>query len=264
MNLRRDLPAILLLVALVLPQLAAAQGFSAYVLPPRFEDSAAAGQTYRNVIEIQNTSPQAVRFGVRTADWDLDESGEIGFDEALAPDSCRPWVGLEALEIKLEGNGRKRFRFEVAVPEGTPARQCRFAIMIEGDPQETTQGMSVSGRIGVVVYLDIGDVSARLRVLESRIEVAGDRQLPALLVANEGTAHGRLQGFVDGRDAQGRRWTFAPASHPILPGRERIIVLSPIGEPEGSEVPPVGFPVVISGSFDWRNERIPVDMTVGQ
>src|SRR5690606_25043991 len=76
---------------LLLPSFAAAQGFSAHVLPPRFEDSAQPGTVYRNVIEIQNTSPEAVRFGVRTADWDLDENGGVNFDYALAADSCRPW-----------------------------------------------------------------------------------------------------------------------------------------------------------------------------
>lgn len=262
MNLRRLLPALLLLM--VLPQLALAQGFSAYVLPPRFEAGAAPGETYRNVIEIQNSSAQPARFGIRTADWVLDENGEISFDYDLAPGSCRPWVGLEALEVRLEGNGRKRFRFEVAVPAGTPAQQCRFAIMIEGDPLENAQGLSVSGRIGVVVYLDIGDVAARLRVLGSKVENQGERQLPALLVVNEGNAHGRLQGFVDGRDSKGRRWTFAPASHPILPGSKRVIVLTPIGEPEDSEVPAMAFPVAIEGNLDWREQRIPVDTTVDQ
>lgn len=250
------------LSVILLPQPALAQEFSAYVLPPRFEARADAGDAYRNVIEIQNTSPRPVRFGMRTADWNLDENGDIHFDYELAPGSCRPWVGLESLEVRLEGNSRKRFRFEVAVPAGTPPQQCRFAIMIEGDPQETATGVSVSGRIGVVVYLDIGDASARLSVLGSRVESVGERQLPAVIVANQGDAHGRLMGFVDGRDANGRRWTFAPASHPILPGRERAIVLSPIGEPEDSQVPAVAFPVKIEGSFDWRSDRIPVDLTV--
>src|SRR5690606_36173437 len=186
---------------LLLPSFAAAQGFSAHVLPPRFEDSAPPGTVYRNVIEIQNTSPEAVRFGVRTADWDLDENGGVNFDYALAADSCRPWVGVEAREIRLDPNGRKRFRFEVAVPEGTPARQCRFAIMIEGEPQKTDSGMAVAGRIGVIVYLDIGGASARLRVAQARVASVQGQEVPVLTVVNEGNAHGRLEGFLDSRDA---------------------------------------------------------------
>src|SRR5690606_11162005 len=141
---------------LLLPSFAAAQGFSAHVLPPRFEDSAPPGTVYRNVIEIQNTSPEAVRFGVRTADWDLDENGGVNFDYALAADSCRPWVGVEAREIRLDPNGRKRFRFEVAVREGTPARQRRVGIMIEGEPEATDHGTDVAARSRVTAHLSLG------------------------------------------------------------------------------------------------------------
>src|SRR5690606_41266546 len=107
---------------LLAPTLAAAQGFSAYVLPPRFEDAAKADTVYRNVVEIQNMSPEAVRFGVRTADWDLDEQGEVAFDYALAADSCRPWVGPAARVIRLDTNGRQRFRSQDAVPAGLTTR----------------------------------------------------------------------------------------------------------------------------------------------
>lgn len=249
---------------LLLPPLSLAQGFSAHVLPPRFEDAAQPGTTYRNVIEIQNTSPEPVRFGVRSADWDLDEQGSVHFDYALAEGSCRPWLGLEAREIRLEPQGRKRFRFEVAVPPGTPAKQCRFAIMIEGDPQKTDGGVAVAGRIGVIVYLDIAGASARLRVADARVATIQGQTLPVLKVINEGNAHGRLEGFLDGRDAKGRRWTLAPANDPILPGRQRDIVLFPIGETEDAEAPPIAWPIRLEGKLDWRMQRMPVDLVVGQ
>lgn len=249
---------------LLLPPLSLAQGFSAHVIPPRFEDAAQPGTTYRNVIEIQNASPEAVRFGVRTADWDLDDKGGVHFDYALAADSCRPWVGLEAREIRLDPNGRKRFRFEVAVPPGTPARQCRFAIMIEGEPQKTGAGVAVAGRIGVIVYLDIAGAAAALRIVGHAVETVEGRDLPVLRVSNDGIAHGRLQGLLDGRDANGRRWTFVPANDPILPGRQRDIALYPMGEPEGVAVPPIAFPLRLQGRLDWRGQRLPVDVTVAR
>lgn len=260
----RHLALSALLLALVLPATAAAQGFSAHVLPPRFEDAAQPGTTYRNVIEIQNTSPEAVRFGVRSADWDLDDEGGVHFDYALAPDSCRPWVGLEAREIRLDPNGRKRLRFEVAVPPGTPARQCRFAIMIEGDPQKTEAGLAVAGRIGVIVYLDIAGASANLRVAQARVVNVQGRELPVLTVVNEGNAHGRLEGFLDSRDGNGRRWTLAPANDPILPGRQRDIPLFPVGEAEDVELPPIAYPIRLEGKLDWRSQRVPVDAVVGR
>lgn len=254
----------MLLLGLFLPGPLLAQGFSAQVLPPRFEDAAKPGSTYRNVIEIQNASPEAVRFGVRTADWDLDDEGGVHFDYALAADSCRPWVGLEAREIRLDPNGRKRFRFEVAVPPGTPARQCRFAIMIEGEPQKTGAGVAMAGRIGVIVYLDIAGAAAQLRIVGHAVAMVEGRELPVLRVANDGIAHGRLQGLLDGRDANGRRWTFVPANDPILPGRQRDIALYPMGEPEGVAPPPIAFPLRLEGRLDWRGQRLPVDATVAR
>ena len=131
----RDLPVRWPLLALLLlaPAAAFAQGFSAQIMPPRFEDRAQPGGVFRDVIEVANISPVASRMKVSTADWVLDEKGTAQFSSALAPGSCRPWVGLEAAEVRIEPNSRKRFRFEVAVPANAPSGQCRFAIMIEGE-----------------------------------------------------------------------------------------------------------------------------------
>jgi len=252
----------LALVLLALAPFAAAQTFSAQVLPPRFEARAAEGTVYRNVIEIQNPSPAAVRFGIRTADWVLDEAGEAQFDYALAPGSCRPWVGLEAGEVRIEPNGRKRLRFEVQVPAGTPAGQCRFAIMIEGDPQRSG-GMTVAGRIGVIIYLDIGDAAARLQVASARVAEVNGQALPLLTVRNEGNAHGRLQGLLDGIDAKGKRWTLAPVSHPILPGTEREIPLQPLAAGEGDPATPA-WPLRLQGQLEWGRQRIAVPEVVGR
>src|SRR3546814_3069477 len=87
-----------------------AQGFSALVSPPRFEDSAKAGETYRNVIEITNVSAGAAHFTVQTADWTFEPDATVEFSDALAPGSCRPWVGLEAAEINLAPNAKRRYR----------------------------------------------------------------------------------------------------------------------------------------------------------
>src|SRR5262245_12816144 len=115
---------------LLLSGVASAEGFSALVSPPRFEGKAAPGETYRNVVEITNVSDQATRLSVHSADWTLDAHGGAVFSDALAPGSCRPWVGIEAPVIQLLPQAKRRYRFEVAVPEGTPSGQCRFALMI--------------------------------------------------------------------------------------------------------------------------------------
>lgn len=260
--MRRPMTILGLLAAmLALP--ASGQEFSVQVLPPRVEDSAEPGATYRNVIEIQNASSRPVELGIRTADWTLASDGSAKFDYALAPASCRPWVGLEAAQVQLAPRDRKRLRFEVAIPADAPTGQCRFALMVEGRPQRNHAGMAVAGRIGVIVYLDIGDAAASLRVTGGRVVNVEGHDLPALVVVNEGNAHGRLEGLVNGVDAAGQRWALVPAHEPILPGTQRVIALHPMDE---SDAPPpaLAFPVVVKGRLGWGSQRIPVEATAGQ
>lgn len=264
MRLRAWLLATLAAVAAASPWTSAsAQGFQAQISPPRFEDSAKPGAVYRNVVEISNSAQTPMRLTVSTADWVLDESGTAQFSGPLAPGSCRPWTALEATQIEVPANGRRRFRFEVRVPADAADGQCRFGLMFEGEPT-AVEGIAlpVAGRIGVIVYLDIGNARAELKVVATDTEVVAGQTLPVLSVQNSGNAHARLNGLLDAIDATGERWTLMPSSVPILPGSTRTITLTPLvaeGEPST-----LAFPVRISGRLDWRDLRLDVDTRAGQ
>ena len=240
---------------------AQAQGFQAQVSPPRFEAGAKPGTVYREVIEISNPGQTPMRLTVSTADWVLDEQGTAQFSAALAPGSCRPWTAIEATRIEVPANGRKRFRFEVRVPADAESGQCRFGLMFEGEPTQLEgMAMPVAGRIGVIVYLDIGDARADLRIIGSKVVDAGGQWLPALYVENAGNTHGRLGGLVDATDAAGRRWTLGPSTVPILPGGRRDVTLIPmLAEGESADI---RYPLHIRGRLEWRDQRIDVDAHV--
>ena len=240
-----------------------ALGFSALVSPPRFEDSAKPGETYRNIIEITNVSENSAHMTVRTADWTLQPDNGVQFSDALAPGSCRPWVGMEAPEITLGGNAKRRYRFEVAVPADAPAGECRFAIMVEGDPEKLKGAMAipVSGRIGVVVYLAIGDAAPQLQLAGQRVGTVDGNVVPILSVRNTGNAHGRLEGYVNGTDASGKRFAFAPSSYPILPAETRDIALVPEADQTGTPTPAIAYPVQLKGRLDWGSQHLDVDAT---
>lgn len=241
-----------------------AQGFSALASPPRFEGTAKIGTTYRDVIEISNMSDAKAHYSVYTSDWTMDANGGVAFDNKLTASSCRPWVGIEAKEITLGPRAKRRYRFEVAIPANALARECRFAIMIEGDP-ETVKGkvaLPVSGRLGIIVYLGIGDVAANLKIITSSTKTVEGHRYPAIKVTNTGTAHTRLEGFADLIDAKGKRWTVVPESLPILPGETRMIGLIPQTE-ENKPAPELSYPVKISGKLDAGKERVPVDFVIG-
>ena len=261
LRLLLSLASLLLVLA---PVAASAQGFSALVTPPRFEDRAKAGTVYRNVIEITNVSSQTNRFHLKTNDWTFRPDATVDFSDALAPGSCRPWVGLEASEISIAAGAKRRYRFEVAVPADAPAGQCRFAIMLEGDSSQTGGDVSlpVAGRIAVIVYLTIGDAAANLEVLQAQAKVIERQRVPVLTVRNSGTAHGRLEGFLDGTPSQGRAIAFLPSSFPILPGETREVVLAPQADGPDSAPPVVTFPIQIKGRLEWDGKALPIDVTV--
>lgn len=251
------------LVLVLAPVTAVAQGFAVEVTPPRFEASARPGTVFRNVIQINNVSGQDTKLQIRTADWVLDENGSAQFDYDLGPGSCRPWVGIEAREIVVPAEGRRRFRFEVAVPEGTPDGECRFGLMLEGEPELVEGGppVPVAGRIGIIVYLAIGDAAPSLELVDIRVEDVGGRALPVLTVRNTGNAHGRLQGFMDATDGEGRRLSLAPSTSPILPGASREISLHPLAE--GDEAPAeLRWPLRLQGKLDAGLGELSVDAEV--
>src|ERR1700680_3971070 len=149
------------------------QGFAALVSPPRFELTTQPGKTLRSVVEVSNRSTAPARYLIHTADWTFSADFSVNFHDDLQPASCRPWVAIERPEIVVPGGGTLRYRFEVTVPANAPAGECRFAVMIEGaEPSiARSQGLDlpVAGRIGVIVYLIIGDGAPDLEVFGPKI-----------------------------------------------------------------------------------------------
>lgn len=237
---------------------AQAQGFSAYISPPRFELKVQAGQTQRQVFELQQVGTARGQYRVYTNDWTFLPDQSVSFSDALAPDSCRPWVAIERRELAVDPGSRYRYRFEITPPAGTPARECRFAIMVEGRDPASSGNVQAAGRIGVIVYAAVGGAAPRLELADTRVENLNGQATPVLLVRNTGNAHGRLGGFVVGTDDSGQRIEFGPADLPILPGETRRVPLVALGE--GTQAaPPVRFPVRIQGELEWGRNTLALD-----
>jgi hypothetical protein len=234
-----------------------AQGFAALVTPPRFELTAKPGDKLRQVVEITNAAAQPAKYRLKTADWTLEPNASVSFDESLRAGSCRPWVAIESRQISVAAGGKYRYRFEIATPPDAAPGECRFAILIEGDEQtvQTPGGPTfpISGRLGVIVYVTIGDASPLLEVVGTRV-APGDEAVPLLMVKNSGTAHGRLAGFLSGTDAAGRKVEFTPATLPILPGETRPIALTAYRE--GDEVVKITYPITIRGKLEWGDKSV--------
>jgi hypothetical protein len=239
---------------------ACAQGFTAAISPPRFELAVKPGERIRQVMEITNPNSQSTRFRIKTADWLLDADGGLAFFDELQPGSCRPWIAIEAREITVAAGGKYRYRFEVAAPDGAASGECRFVLLVEGDDQQVQAGnvsFPVSGRLGVIVYVAVGDAAPQLEVIGTRLRTVNGVTLPVVDVRNSGKAHGRISGFLSGTDASGKKLDFDPATLPILPGELRGIALTPS---TGRDEPiKIAYPVTIRGTLEWGDKSIPFE-----
>jgi hypothetical protein len=259
---RLSLTIALFLAVLAAPH-ARADGFAALVSPPRFEVSAKPGATLRQVIEITNRSNMPSRYRLHTADFVLGADYGISFHDELLPGSCRPWVAIERPVVALPAGSTIRYRFEVQLPKDAPAGECRFAIMIEADePSVANAGtvqLPIVGRIGVIVYVEVGDAAPQIEVFGPEVLTHNGQQLPALRVHNAGNAHTRMSGFLSGKDAAGRKYDFTPSELPILPGEVRDVLLTPSSGGDNSTTPTLTFPVTVQGKLEWGNQSIPLD-----
>ena len=237
---------------------APAQGFAALVSPPRFELAGQPGKQMREVIEITNASGTAAKFKLRTAEWTLGPDGAVKFDDTLKSGSCRPWVAIERRDITVSPGGKYRYRFEVNPPAAAPAGECRFAILVEGDetsvPMAGGPSLPIAGRLGVIVYVTIGGAQPQLAVVGGKVDKVDQQQLPVILVKNDGNAHGRVMGFLDGTDAAGRKLEFTPSSLPILPGETRALPLTLRRERDEGAVA-IAWPITIRGKLEWGDNK---------
>jgi len=258
------LGALIWLIAPLIGASARADDFAVAASPARFELTAKPGTVVRGVLEINNAAPTAATYAMKTADWTLDQGAGAQFTEALKPGSCRPWVAIERHEVSVSGHSGYRFRFEVAPPAGTPRGECRFAILIEGkeEPVKTKAGLvfPVSGRLGVIVYVNVGDAQPVLTTVGGVVAKIGGEETPALLVKNTGDAHGRLAGFLSGVDAKGVNIEFTPASLPILPGETRAIPLI-VDQPDKDRPIHVIFPITVHGKLLWSGGSTQLSQT---
>lgn len=244
-----------------------ADDFAVIATPPRFEITGQPGVVNRQVIEITNASPTSGKYSLKTADWTLDANGGTQFYDALTEDSCRPWVALERLEIAVPSGAKYRYRFEVKPPADTIAKECRFAIMVSGAEQtaKTADGIAFpfSGRLGVIVYVAVGDVKPQLDVISSAIKNVDGVKKPVISVRNSGTAHGRLAGFLSGTDAAGKKFEFSPSGLPIMAGETREISMD-VQQLENTPIPTIQYPITIRGKLEWSQQSTPFEQVFKQ
>jgi len=242
-------------------------GFAGIVSPPRFELKAKPGEVVREILEIGNDQTLADEFAVSTADWYLNEKGGVEFRDSLDANSCRPWVRIERRTVTMQPRAVRKFRFEVHIPPDAPPGECRFAIVIEKAadtlPEINTGTIQfpLQGRIGVIVYVAVGDVAPKLELESVGLRDFNGHLTPSATLRNVGNAHGRPDGLLEGKDSAGHSFEFIVSPFPILPGETRSVALW-TQEETGQKLPEVVFPLRIRGRIEWDGGRQDVDITL--
>lgn len=227
--------------------------FSLAVSPPRFELSAKPGERVREVLELTHSDSRPGAYKLKTADWTLRPDASVDFRDELQPESCRPWVAIERRELSITPGRPYRFRFEVAPPADTPPMECRFAVMIEGQQPAAAPGVPIAlgARIGVIVYVAIGEVAPVLELAGTAVQTIDGRPTPVLKVRNTGNAHGRLAGFLSGKDAGGTALEVQAVTTPIMPGETRDIALVATKPGDTETTVTIRYPLSVSGKLEW-------------
>jgi hypothetical protein len=232
--------------------------FSFAISPPRFEVSAKPGERLRQTIEITNASSVPAALLIRTADWTFRSDDTVVFVDELQAGSCRPWVAIERRELVVAPRQPYRFRFEVAPPAGQAPVECKFAIMLEGKDSSfagSSQAVPLGARVGVIVYVRVGDVVPDLGIQGGRVETRNGAPVALIDVKNTGGAHGRLDGFLSGVDAQGQALEVTAADTPIMPGETRAVALKFTRPGDPGAVLQPAFPVSVKGKLEWGKGR---------
>lgn len=208
--------------------------FDGAVSPPRFELKAGPGEVIRQSVAITNGATQPARYSVKTADWELDATGNVQYYEgAPGPSSCRPWLRVERHAISVGPQTNRNYRFEIHVPPDASAGECRFALLVSGDAATVKPGGSalqipIVGRLGVIVYLAVGEAKPVLKLSKIGMRRTNGTTRPFATFSNAGNAHGRVTGALLARDATGRTVELVAEEAPILPGSTNTIALNPV------------------------------------
>jgi len=212
------------------------EGFAGGITPSRFEIDTKQGDLLRRSFKLYNLGVRPQQFLVRTVDWHFSPEGQISFQDELAEDSCREWVRLERHKISVVPDPQRprNFRFEVQVPADASPRQCRFALMVEStaDAVDTSfadgaLSMPVTGRVAVIVYLNIGDVQPDLLFGTLAVREVNAQRIPTMEVHNSGAAHGRLDADLVALQEDGSKIRLSIESTPVMPHQTRFMAIRP-------------------------------------
>lgn len=180
------------------------------VSPSKLELLLGPGESTTEIIRVTNSSPERTHFKAYVMDWLLSQEGEfITIPPGTGEHSASSWTKVVPTEFDLGPGETQDARVSINVPRGVSG-EYRTVVFFESAPSQVSGmfGVSVVGRIGVVVYVNIrGTIKREGDVVDLTVDYDRSKEILTGRIGfeNTGNTHLVLNATVELRDTGGRR-----------------------------------------------------------
>ena len=170
------------------------------------------GNTYRGVIEMQNTATSRQTVKVYLNDYGYKANGEIYYTEPNGNGRTNThWIDLNATIIELEPSEKYDLQYEITIPKGLDLNGAYWSvIMVEpvNDlmPIDSKQGINVTNivryAVQVVTTVKRDKSASALEFLKAHVKNENGHQLLEVDIENKGDLYHIVSVTVEFYDAQ--------------------------------------------------------------
>jgi len=184
-------------------QVKGAAGMGLGVAPSRVEmDGLRPGET-RTVpiyVSASGSGEGRLRFRAALADWDLTPEGEMRFYAPYTLEhSGSDWIEFSPSNGEIRPGEQSVVRLTVRVPLGAEPGERRAILLLSTEPLPTAGNgptFNVLFRVGVVVYLRVGELGSQPEIVSYSTSVQGDKKTLIVELQNSGRRTTRPQFFL--------------------------------------------------------------------
>jgi len=159
--------------------------------PPSVKLTVKAEQSKSGSITVKNSGSSGIKIKAYTEDWVYAKDGsKIFMKPGSSVYSCSNWIKLDPATFELSPKEEKTVNYVLTVPK--TASGGHVSVIFFECPVENKEGISVSGRIGTIVYQDTeGDIKRNGEIKEFAV-LASEEGKPVdikLILLNKGNTY---------------------------------------------------------------------------
>jgi len=169
-------------------------------------DHVSGGTTFTRTLEVRNSTERPERISIYPAAADIVD-GSFVVGDGRAENDLTTWVTVEPEAAQLAPGAATLVEVTFAVPADAPDGEHYGAIMAEVAPAGRSGGVAIGRRVGIRVYLSVGDGAEPASDFDIRSLAAGRqadrRPVVAAEVVNTGRRALDMRGELELREGPG-------------------------------------------------------------